>query len=156
MRSTTTRRIPTPAELAAAELAKIPTLQNGDFEFIEIHNQGTTAANLVGVQLTDGVDFDFFNATSRTLPAGGYTVVVRNKEAFQLRYGNQISIAGVFDGNLDNTGEDMDLSDGAGTTIFSTMIPTVIRGPCGPTDRAGPGTGRPECPIAARRPVQVV
>ena len=110
-----------PTAPTAAELAAMPTVEDGDFEFIEIHNQGTTAANLVGVKLTDGVDFDFYNATSRTLQPGGYTVVVRNKEAFQMRYGNQIPIAGVFDGNLDNTGEDIDLRNGAGTTIFSTM-----------------------------------
>ena len=39
------------------------------------------------------------------LPAGGYVVVVEDPEAFEVRYGTGLPVAGQFTGTLDNGGE---------------------------------------------------
>ena len=103
----------------AADEVDEPVYNNDDYEFIEIHNPSGTAASLIGVQLTDGVEFDFFNANTTTVAAGGYAVIVSNAEAFAARYGDNNSVIGVFEGSLDNNGEDIDLIDGTGGVIFS-------------------------------------
>ncbi|MCA9217038.1 MAG: lamin tail domain-containing protein, partial [Planctomycetales bacterium] len=90
---------------------------NDDFEFVEIYNAGTATASLVGVELNDGVDIDLLDAPE--IPAGGFAVVVRNADAFRMRYGNDIAIAGVYSGELANDGEDIDLIDGTGKVLFS-------------------------------------
>ena len=92
---------------------------NDDFEFIEIHNPSAAAASLLGVKLADGVEFDFFDASTSSIAPGGYAIVASNTAAFAARYGNSDAVIGVFDGSLDNTGEDVDLVDGTGATIFS-------------------------------------
>ncbi len=78
-------------------------------------------ADLVGVQLTDGVDFDFYGSAITTLQPGERLVVVSNEAAFQSRYGNDAPVAGQYEGNLNNGGEDIDLVDGSGTVLFSVM-----------------------------------
>jgi hypothetical protein len=50
---------------------------------------------------------------------GGYGVVVRNKAAFELRYGSGLPVLGEFTGALDNNGERIELQDGTGASIFS-------------------------------------
>lgn len=104
---------PTAAQVAAG-------LTEDDFEFIEIYNRGTTAANLVGTKLTDGVEFDFYNSSIKTLAPGGYLLVVNNKAAFEQRYGTGLPIAGEYSGSLtDQGGEDVDLQLSDGTSLFT-------------------------------------
>ncbi len=116
-----------PARPTASELTSIPDADgNGEpdwtnkaFEFIEVHNPGPADASLVGVELSDGVEFDFTNASNTTLAAGSYGIVVANTEAFQLRYGGGHPVLGQFDGNLNNNGEDIDLISGTGEILSS-------------------------------------
>ncbi len=103
----------------ASEAEALAGFGNDDFEFIEIYNAGNQPANLVGVELTDGVEFDFFDANIQSLAPGARAVVVRNADAFAMRYGDQTPIAGVYSGSLDNNGEDIDLIDGTGNVIFT-------------------------------------
>ncbi len=102
---------------SATEAEQLAGYGNDDFEFIEILNPSNVAADLVGTKLSDGVDFDFYSVA--TLEAGGRGVVVRNAEAFQMRYGDNVNVLGVYEGNLANAGEDIDLVDGAGNILFS-------------------------------------
>ena len=91
------------------ELNQIPTLDNDDFEFLEFHNPGATPISLAGLELTDGVEFDFPNVD---LAAGSYAVVVKDADAFALRYGSDIIVLGQFDdGSLANNGETIELSN---------------------------------------------
>lgn len=92
---------------------------NDDFEFVELVNIGAAAADLTGVELVDGIEFDFINSSISSLGTAERLVVVRNQEAFQLRYGNDVPIAGEYNGTLDNDGEDIDLIDGTGDLVFS-------------------------------------
>ena len=90
-----------------------------DFEFIEIYNPNTTPASLVGAKLSGGVDFDFLAGDLQTLAPQAYALVVANRSAFEMRYGTALSIAGQFTGALSNSGEQIDLRDGSGDSVFS-------------------------------------
>jgi hypothetical protein len=68
---------PTPAEENAGYV------DNDEFEFIEIMNVGDAAYDLTGVTITAGVDFSF---TSGSLAPGQRGVIVRNPDAFAMRY----------------------------------------------------------------------
>ena len=108
---------PTPATEAEIDAG----YESDDFEFIEILNPTRQVADLTGVQLTDGVDFDFYGGAITTLQPGERLVVVSNEAAFESRYGNDAPVAGQYEGNLNNSGEDIDLVDGSGTVLFSVM-----------------------------------
>ena len=109
-----------PAPLAITEIMYHPRPPQGgaelgytasDFEFIEIRNTGTASCSLVGVQLLDGVEFDFTYGGSTTLAAGAYGVVVRNLAAFKARYSNwaTLNLLGEFSGRLSDSTEEIEL-----------------------------------------------
>ena len=105
-----------PYDPTEAELAAIETLDNDDFEFIEVQNSDATATSLAGVSITNGVRFDF---PSVMLEPGERGVVVRDRAAFELRYGSDINILGSFEsGGLSNGGETIQLVDGVGATLL--------------------------------------
>jgi hypothetical protein len=85
-------------------------------EFIELTNIGNTTINLGLVTFSNGVDFTF---PSYDLAAGRYCVVVRDKTAFQAKYGSSLPVAGQYAGSLNNAGERIELLDAAGTVIHS-------------------------------------
>ncbi|HEX7860941.1 MAG TPA: lamin tail domain-containing protein [Verrucomicrobiae bacterium] len=78
------------------------TFTNEDFEFIELHNSGTSTINLAGFAFTNGIDFTF---TGGTIASGGYVILVKNRTVFESRYGTGLPIAGQYTGSLDNNGE---------------------------------------------------
>ena len=86
-----------------------------DFEFLELQNTGTTPISLSGVELTVGVTFVF---PDMTLQPGQYVVIVENRAAFEARYGTGRPVVGVYDGDLDNSGERLRLEDRTGATIL--------------------------------------
>ena len=101
-------------------------VDNDAFEFIELANTGTTPVELGGMRLTQvdvndnrqGVDFTF---AAQTLNAGEHVVVVKNRAAFESRYGTEILVAigndgqggndGEFGNQLSNNGEQITLID---------------------------------------------
>ena len=105
-----------PADPTPAELAIIPTLSASDFEFIEITNIGTTNVDLSGAQFTDGVTMTFTAGT--ILAPGERAIVVANQAAFELRYGTGLNIVGEFVGNLDNAGEEIQITDAVGENVL--------------------------------------
>ena len=71
---------------------------------------------LIGLALLGG-------GAARTAPPrapefipGQYIVLVKNETAFAARYGSSIPIAGVYSGNLSNSGERIIPVDGSGQT----------------------------------------
>ena len=104
-----------PADPSGSEIAA--GYDNDDFEFIEIYNPSTTGAiNLNGVQLADGVQYNFGNVN---LPAGERALVVRDANAFEDRYGTSVTVLGEYTGGLNNGGETVAISDSAGVEITS-------------------------------------
>ena len=105
-----------PAEPSASEMAA-GFLNNDDFEFIEIYNPSVTGTiNLDGVQLSDGVMFDFGNVD---LLPGERVVVVEDVDAFMERYGDSANVLGQWSGALNNGGEEVTLVDSSLNEIMS-------------------------------------
>ena len=102
---------PTAAEIAAG------FTDNDDFEFIELFNPSTTSSiNLDGVQLSDGVIFDFGDID---LLPGERVVVVEDVDAFMARYGDSSTVLGQWSGSLSNGGEEITLLDSSMDEILS-------------------------------------
>jgi len=99
----------TPAETAVS-------LDNDEFEFIELINTGTGTLDLTGVRFTQGIAFTFPPAF--TLAGGARVLVVKNTAAFTARYGAGHNVAGTYPlPNLSNTGETLTLVDATGVII---------------------------------------
>ncbi len=120
---------PTPAQqfLRISEIMYNPAPLAGNtndaqlFEFVELVNVSTNVVlNLQGVRFTTGIAFDFTSGAISTLAPGSRVLVVRNRSAFQARYGFEpaSSVAGEFSGSLDNNGERLVLIDAAGEEIL--------------------------------------
>jgi hypothetical protein len=105
---------PTPAELAVN-----PSFGDDDFEFIELLNTSEQPMNLAGVRLSDGIEFDFTDSEVTSLEPGAYVLVVKNREAFEARYGTGLPIAGEYSGKLSNGGETLVLYDAFGTVVLA-------------------------------------
>jgi hypothetical protein len=90
--------------------------EDSDFEFIEVRNTSAAPMFLGGVRFTEGIRFTFGDVT---LAPGQRAVVVRNADAFRSRYGDDVAatIAGTFDGALDNSGERLRLEGPGGQTL---------------------------------------
>ncbi|MGC6425772.1 MAG: lamin tail domain-containing protein [Akkermansiaceae bacterium] len=103
---------PSPAEIAAGFLDK------DDFEFIELRNVSDSAIDLSDLRFTKGVDFDFAGSAITSLPPDGYVLIVEDQAAFEFRYGAGLPIAGEWSGALNNGGEQLKLSFGAGEPVI--------------------------------------
>jgi hypothetical protein len=80
-------------------------------EFIEFCNTGEDVLDLHGVRLVDGVQFDFSNGSITRLAPGERLLVVHDTNAFALRYGSTLPVAGQYAGTLANEGERLRLLD---------------------------------------------
>lgn len=89
------------------------------FEFLRILNIGTVAVDLAGVRFETGISFDFTVGAQRYLNPGASLLVVANLAAFQLRYGHGYDsmIAGMYAGNLSNSGEQLRLIEARNITL---------------------------------------
>ena len=83
-----------------------PALDNDDFEFVELANIGSNAINLAGMTFGSGIDMTFDDAR---LDPHEFAVVVRNIDAFLLRYGSNVRVLGEYSGKLSNNGEQLSL-----------------------------------------------
>ncbi len=101
-----------PGSASAAEVAA-GFSDADEFEFIELVNIASTPIDLTQVRFQQtvegndvvGIDFAFTDGSVRELAPGGRAVIVENMEAFQMRYGNLISVAGEWSGGLSNASE---------------------------------------------------
>jgi hypothetical protein len=89
-----------------------------DFEFLEFKNVGPTDLDLTGARFTDGITLAFTNAALTPLPPGARTLLVKNRAAFESRYGTGLRIAGEYTGNLANEGETLRMEDRHGEVLF--------------------------------------
>ena len=107
-----------PAPPTAGELSSIPLLDEDDFEFLELKNISTKTVDLVGAEFTDGITFQFTTSTTTTLAPGGRLLIVKDIDAFQLRYGQSIQIDGQYSGSLSNSGEHIRMVDRFGIELL--------------------------------------
>ena len=106
------------------ELVAIPSLDNDDFEFIELMNISDRTVYLGGVSFATGdpVEFTFPDSTASNLVPGGTVLVVQDRAAFELRFGAGHNVAGEIadgDGQIGNGGERITLLDAHGQAIHS-------------------------------------
>jgi hypothetical protein len=104
-----------PAAVVIHEVHFLPP--EGDaLEFVELHNSGPETVDLSGWAFTDGVNFVF--PVGAEIPARGYAVVSRDREALQRRF--SLSAAGLFGdvlSSLADDGERIALADAAGALV---------------------------------------
>lgn len=89
-------------------------------EYLELLNiSPDTTLDLRGLRFTEGVRFDFTNATITHLAPGQRVLVVRDLGAFAATFGTNLPVAGAFaaDTALNNTGERLKLEDADNETI---------------------------------------
>lgn len=86
-----------------------------DFEFIELKNSGNSTLDLMGYRFTHGIDFTF---PALTAIPGQRILLVKNRNAFESRYGAGLPIAGEYAGSLDNGGERLTLVTLAGDIVL--------------------------------------
>ena len=88
-----------------------------DFEFIDLANRGPSHVDLMGVRFIDGVAFDFTGSAVTSLDPGQHVLVVKNRAAFESRYGTGLPIAGEYTGRLNDDGESLNLEGPNETTV---------------------------------------
>jgi hypothetical protein len=123
--------------LVISEIMYHPAGLNGSREYIELLNIGRSEVDLTPLRFTKGIDFDFAGSDVTTLAPGARVLVVRSLTAFKAVYGNSLPVAGATADNLDNEGERIKLSYGAGTTIIDFDYDDVPPWPASP-DGGGP------------------
>ncbi|MFT4639862.1 MAG: hypothetical protein ACI8T1_003187 [Verrucomicrobiales bacterium] len=87
-------------DLRITEIMYHPRESNA--EWFELRHLGDTPLDLEGVRFSIGITFTF---PSFTMAPGERVVLVSDEAAFRAQYGNELRIAGVFEGRLDNAGE---------------------------------------------------
>lgn len=107
-----------PPDSSSAEIAA-RVMDPDNFEFIRLLNIGTNVLDLAGVQFTGGITFQFPSSPLRYLAPRGSILLVKNRAAFQQRYGYSCDrlIAGEYEGNLSNDGERLRFIDPSGQAI---------------------------------------
>ena len=141
---------PADADTSAGEL----NLDNDEFEFIELKNLGDDVIDLTTVSFVEGITFDFAGSDVTSLGPSEFVLVVRNKDAFESRYGMQYSafIAGQYidtDTKLSNSGETVTLFDTWNGTIAEFTYSDGRGWPL-PAD----GTGHSMVPLASAIPAE--
>jgi len=104
-----------PTPLTAAETTAGFT-DRDQFEYLEIRNVGTNAADLSGCYFEKGLTFTF--PPGSILAPGASTLVVRSAAAVNFRFGSGRPIAGEFGGGLSNSGETLQLVNPGGDIIL--------------------------------------
>ncbi len=98
-----------PADPSGDEL--LVSTDDTDFEFLELTNvSDSLTLDLSSLSFTDGIEFDFAGATITSLAPGGSLVIVNHLPAFEARYGTGLPVAGQYEANLSNGGEQLTLS----------------------------------------------
>ncbi|MFC1601650.1 lamin tail domain-containing protein [Candidatus Sumerlaeota bacterium] len=103
-------------DIAINEIMYNPGDENLGGEFIELYNRGDSPVDVGGWQFNNGITFTFPSPTD--LAAHGYIIVCEDAVAAAAYYGVSVaSIAGTYEGRLDNGGERIALVDDAGVEI---------------------------------------
>ncbi|MBL9170576.1 MAG: lamin tail domain-containing protein [Verrucomicrobiales bacterium] len=93
-----------------------------DFEYIELTYTGSSPLALAGFQFTRGIQFDFTTSSIPVIPAASVSapetlLLVKNRAAYESRYGSSARIAGQYEGLLDDSSEVLRLEEATGEVI---------------------------------------
>lgn len=107
-----------PTAPTTTELKARPGVTAQDFEFVEIQNVNSRTVDLFGSRFTRGITFTFTNSAIHKLAPGAQLLLVKNSDAFALRYGVLSNIAGTYRGSLADRGQTLRLEDAAGNPLL--------------------------------------
>jgi hypothetical protein len=125
-----------PAKPSAEEIAA--GFDDSDFfEYIELHNPGNATYDLAGVAFVNGIQFNFSDAGVSRLGVGQFLLLVKNKGAFEKRYGSGLPVAGEYSGKLDNSGEKIEAVNARQELVLSFSYGVKAPWPATP-DGLGP------------------
>ena len=114
------------------ELGESEQIASDEYEFIELMNRGESTLNLSSYELRkindQGVDFAF---GAINLEPNERVVVVENLDAFRLRYGSEIEVAGSWSGGLSNDREIITLVQ-SGTIVEQVEYKSTDKWPTRP------------------------
>jgi hypothetical protein len=91
------------------------TLNDRDFEFIELNNASNRTLDLSDIAFVEGISYTFPAASQ--LQAGQFLVLASDAEHFRKRY--SINPFDAYDGNLNNGGERITLVDSTADTLIT-------------------------------------
>ena len=100
---------------SATDAEELAGFSRSDFEFIALTNISDQTVRLADLQFLDGIRFDFANANVTKIRADQNVFLVKNRLAFEDRYGVGFDIAGQYSGSLSNGGERLLLEAGEDT-----------------------------------------
>jgi hypothetical protein len=83
------------------------SLNDDEFEFIELFNAYESTVELKDVSFTSGIDYEF--SDNAGIQSGAFFVLASNPDSFNVRYGFKPD--GVYSGKLKNSGEKIVLED---------------------------------------------
>lgn len=104
------------------------TVDDGEYEFLELKNCGSTSLDLSSAKFVDGINYTFPLGT--LLEPGKFIILSSNKTEFQVRYG--FLPFAEYDGQMDNSGEKIILVSSANDTLFAVKYDDVSPWPTSP------------------------
>ncbi|MEN8773562.1 MAG: CotH kinase family protein [Akkermansiaceae bacterium] len=108
-----------------------------EFEYLELQNIRSTPVNLESLSISSGIDFDFSSGSMTSLAPASRLLIVRNKPAFEFRYGSDLPVAGEYSGALNNAGDTITLRD----TLLDLELLSVTYGDTAPWPECADGDG---------------
>ena len=100
------------------EIVGQDTINDGEYEFIELKNVGSVELNLTGSSFSRGITFSFPNET--IVMPDSFIVLASNFSEFNRRYGFDSDFE--YEGQLDNSGETIEFVNAAQNIVFSTKF----------------------------------
>ncbi|MCK4293581.1 MAG: lamin tail domain-containing protein [Planctomycetes bacterium] len=104
-----------------------------NYEYVELYNKGTSTVSLLGWTFTDGISYDFNEASQVTeMAPGAYVVVAKNPTWLEAIYGNLTqsgpgaNLVGPYSGSLDDHSERVRLSYPSGAVNSETGEPYMV------------------------------
>lgn len=105
-----------PAAVTATEAASLPGIGRQEFEYLELANIGASPLDLAGCRFTAGIEFEF---PGIVLLPGQRLLLAKNPAAFAARYPAVLHpVIGPYGGQLDNSGERLEITDPVGEIIL--------------------------------------
>ncbi|GAA5117768.1 lamin tail domain-containing protein [Luteolibacter yonseiensis] len=95
-------------------------------DFVELYNFSTTAANIGGWTLSDGIEYTFPAGT--VIPPGGYVVVAEDPATVQVLWG--VTALGPYAKSLSSDGEALTLKNSGGTVVAEVTYSSGFPWPC--------------------------
>ncbi len=106
---------------------------NEQYEYVELYNNSGSPVTLYDHgepwKFTDGIRYTFPEPPDDvTLPAGGYVIIAKDPDAFELRYNvpSYVEVLGPYGGKLSNSGEKLEVSKPS-DEVDATGEPFYIR-----------------------------